>query len=431
MASGYSRDQHEDSGNSYSSTARRHPYRPTGGNPKNNRAQGRMQEHPYRADGGNPYRKPRHYLSKKTVAVIVEAILAVIAVCVFVLLYSSSRSADKNAERFFVYIVNGDYDKAYALTNLQDDTFVNADEFGHYLETSGEDYSDVVNVSVTSQDNSTSYGNNANGRSFLGNLFSFTSDSSNSQSEENIKTVYITFRREGYQTDDYIQILMVNEGKQGWVMNGSIFLSQDLSVTVKKGATAEIDGIKIPEDDLSESGDTYDTYVIKTLFSGEHDFKAVLEGYKDYEEQFSDNYVNAEDMAYTDESVKKAEDKAVEAMSVVYQSAVSGDDFSSVSSLFAVSDAGLKDIYENMADYYRQDDKKLNSLKISNIEASGNGNLDYVSISYSFASSYSYKNWDDEWENGTEESNDDITVEMILENGEWVVQNFPFQRIGL
>ena len=371
------------------------------------------------------FAKPQ--ISKSAVAVICE--LAGIVVCAIVLLsfIAGMFKPETVAKKYFVAMVNADYDKAFDLLNLQKTEAINEDSFNAFAD--GFSFGNVTDYSVIEQ-------------STQSDDYYFMSHYDESDVEydsSNYRNYQVEYFVDGDSYPQTWNISLVKRGKKylffdDWRINTEGMVATDFDLAVPQGVTVEIDGDELSKDYIStDDTDDYsyagcDRYVVPEMFTGIHevslsgdDIKSVKRSIEVYDgggEDLSSGY------EYTDEAEEAIQKKAVENMEAIYLAAMQKKDFSTIEDLFSKESRDeVADDYDSLVNYFSRDSSPT-SIAFSDVEATSESTSTDAEINFHYTITYNYEDWwDGTVSQETYTSYDYLEISFSKEDGDWLQTN--------
>ena len=321
-------------------------------------------------------KKPRKPMSKKSKIIIIVIIALVVILGGGGIILSSNYTPSKVAEGYFVALMNDDTNKLYDYINVPNSEFTSKKIFNEVVDN---DDKDLVNYQVVSEQ--------------------VSNDGLSAQ-------VKISYTLEGRQTALEKTIYLVKDKKNkmlifdNWkISDGSSLIEEDYEITVFKGATLKLEGVKVDSKYKKDSSSTrYDTYVIPTLFKGDYDAEVTLENGLTTKSKIDvsgySSTINTFELSDKDE---KDLEKAIEDnVNKLYKSAIDAKTFSDIKKDFEYKDSDLTDLedaYDSFARSIKNSELKsyeLTDLDAERLSITEDGYL-YVTVSLEYK--YSVKDY--------------------------------------
>ncbi|MDO5133734.1 MAG: hypothetical protein Q4D81_12265 [Eubacteriales bacterium] len=376
----------------------------------------------YSGAGGDPGRRttagnpgaPSPAVFKWAALVFLEAIAALIILTLGITMFTGSRTPSLVAERFFVALVNGDYESAFSSLNLEEDLFINPRELA--VAYSDKDFSEVANYIVSERNIGYDYYLSQNQQSDLGGDYT------------------VRYRDEGAAEDRQMDISIVKSGKdRKWYISSGNLIIKSVRVRVLKGAGLMIDGIEVPEEYASVETEQYNggemkVYTIPRMFKGKHFFCVTADGRQTVTSVNSlygdEESLNMQNMLYSQETLLLLQEKAAANMKRIYEAVLQEDTFESIIDLFTADADRLENIrseYENLINNMRGDRYRIKSLTTGEIQAHSDIYNPSVSVSFECDAVYDETSyWSDEVTEKTGSRSCSSTFVFTEEDGEWV-----------
>lgn len=376
----------------------------------------------------NVRKKTGKTISKEYIILFSEFVI----LCVIIIMLGSVGelffSPEKVAERYFVNVVNGNWENVFKELDIEETPFINA---GHLSNANiNSIFEDINNYSVVQ---------GKPGRE-LGNEFTKTDLGT---------IVKINYRLKGNDFDNIYEISLNKQMKKrylifdDWKVGTGNLICQNYSVHVPDGAKVALDGIPLDDTYLKEVEDSfYDDglkhYVIPELFFGTHTIRIESPDWVAVNEEVTITYNNDEyylrNMQLSDSTLSHLAQLAVNDMQQIYSAALSGKDFLEIEALFVQAESYRDSIgydYDDLAAYMnKNDDSMIKQICFAEIFASAETDEAAIRVDFSYQIDYSRKNWwSGDWEADQDQGNGTCYFNFVKEGDQWLLQNLGCTKL--
>jgi len=229
-----------------------------------------------------------------------------------------------------------------------------------------------------------------------------------------------------------------------WRISPESLLTEGHKISVPKGASIAVDGVKIEDSNKVDSEDAkMDTYAV-TVYIGTHSLQVAMPWCSLYKGEFAayegDETTVVTAFSMSDDGKTAIESKMQNALKKIYQAAMSKDDFSQIESLFA--DEGkdrCRQAYENLvAELNNSGLDTLNTIKFDNFECQVYDGEDYspdgvsATMSYDYTMGYTHKDYSyfySSSEDKTEDGNGEMDATFIYTNDTYKISAINIQSV--
>lgn len=360
--------------------------------------------------GGQPPKKP---MRKSSIAIIFEIIALIALVVAFYQIAKDSFSAKKTGEKFFVAMMNGEWDAAYGMMDLEENEFINEEQFLAAVERSP----DAFGVSVEN--------------------YVAREERKNDQETE----VIVNFRRKGAESDDEGTITLKKQSQKNlllfdsWKVSGQQF-AQKFSVAVPAGAEVVFDGIKLDRKYIRKPGGDQETYELPAVFSAYHEIAVSMEGRKEVKARVhaSQKEYSLQSLPYQEEELSGLIETAGQNMEAIYAAALDGKNFSEIKQFFTTDSNALNQIqrdYSSLVDAVKarttsSSTKNPYQYEFRGIQGTaygeayqGQSSAVTVYLEYQYTMSYVYRGT----EGADSSRKNSMSFHYVMEDGKWVLLN--------
>ncbi len=390
--------------------------------------------------------KVRKPLTKKTIGLIAAAAAVVVLVVVFIVIGKGYSNYEKLAEKYFVAVMDCDWDKVVDYIDVPDGDFMSADILK------------AVKKDVTAKELSNYVVKNMSDEEQK--IYDALGLDSSDTSEDGVtKDVRIEYRIKGESSNNTqtVECILLKDKAllffDQYKISPDNLVASNFTITVLKDATVTIDGIAVEDKYLStetttkssssssSSSNTKKTYKINHIYKGTHTIKITNPGYEDYETTYSISG-NGASYSYTtaklnEDTIKKIASQAETNFKEIYTGATKRNAFSSISGL-CVSDSTykskLESAYETFmnktmsTDGYGITDIKWNSVTGSGSQTTNSNGDTAIKVSVKANADYTVKTKSVDSKTYTNKS---ITWSMYytLENGNWKLYSVSYSKL--
>lgn len=363
---------------------------------------------------------------RKSILVPTIAVIA-LAFCLFGSWFLIDKACDpkKMVEKYFVSLVNGDYERAFDCLNISETELVNPEQFKEYV--AGLDLGNVSNYQIIE------VGTDSPSL--------FQSSSSDSEKGNTLGKDYVVkYRNLGDSEDQMLPISVSNSlSKQylffdKWTVGYDQIVCDDLYITVPVNSELKLNDVTVPDsmlDSNQNSNGSDAVYHIPSLFMGTYNVDVSKEGFEDIETilnvSSSDGEFSFLDMTLSESNVRALQKQAVEDMQKIYSAAIQGKPFTEISDLFSPDSSE----YSYIQDYYNSlrtalsQDRTVSSLQIRSVEAYSDSNEPGVMLRYSYVADYKNNSG---YSAGESRVDDDSWIAMfnyVSYADEWRLERLP------
>ncbi len=359
-------------------------------------------------------------MSKKNKIILIASLVLVI--CLVCLYYVGKTLADpaRIVNSYVDAVSSGDYAKAYEYMDIEESEF-----------TTKEIYEKVMQNQKTKEDS---------------DILNYTIEEVGNES--GLMRVYgVTYTKKGGTSTSYMDVTLMKQPGKKWLFFDDYKIAEDglvakeYTITAPDGATVYVDDIKVEEtyireDEESQAG--IKSYVIPSLFEGQHKIKVESPYAKEKiydEEVYSGNVLTIYRLELTDEAKTGIYTVAESFVSDFITSAIDKKPFETLEKYFSSSAdiEDLKERFESLTERgINEDGVGVKSVTMETFESSS-GDEYGVSSHYTVRVNYEYnytlleEDWYDETieEYTTDDPEDSsATVNLVYENGNWLVSSF-------
>lgn len=368
-------------------------------------------------------KKPKKQFSKsekKKLGIIAgEAVVFIILLIAFVLVGSSYGNPNKIMKKYAEARKSGDWEKIYDLYDMQDDVFINKENYVNDMKEKAAEEGLVTNYS-----NSPTTINNGVTQ---GMAMSYSTSTGKTG-----QTEYFTVKKNAKKRMFFFS---------SWSLDSSSICKQNLYIKYVPGVTMKLDDIEIESKYLTNyeyNGTTIQAYKIPSLLIGNH--KLSFEDKSGFIEETEQTlYVGDSEqycspvIKYTNSAAKKALASAKTYVKEIYDAAYAKKGFSAIKKYFSDSNVA-ENAYDAVVDsykYYAQGSYSIlkYTIRVDNGEANINAEdaglrvnvTGTVAINYQYRGTYSgtiYKY----------DTNKSIYQNMVMgyDDGEWKIVSFSY-----
>lgn len=383
------------------------PEQPAGGFDPNQAAGG---FNPNQAAGN--FKAPAVKMDKWMMIVIVEAVVAVLAIVMFFNIGKKTFGYESVASNYFEAMMNGDWGNAYDFLDVSESDFLNKDMFIAANKDKG-----ITEYNTYNIDSSTESKVSADVS------ISYREKSSSSTSNE-----YISLNRQGKKNFLFFD---------SWKVSPDEYICESFEIQAPIGTTVTLDGIVLSDKYLNSSEGMQD-FVIPAVFSGKHEINVSMEGFEgrsdtvDVYYDYDYYYVNG--LSLNQETKEQVIGQAYSDLQTLVQAAIANQDFSAIEGLFSED---VKSYAKEEYNYFVRNFSSADDLcGISNITLSNvtgtyvDGSMDSGKIYSTVEMNYDYSLqnvtqnwWTGEYSTRDYSSSNNMNFYFVYDNGQWLLDS--------
>lgn len=387
------------------------------------------------ADLGNgliqPSARTQVLREKKPFPKMLFVLLAELALLILLIfgsfqLAEKEKSPQREAERYFVNIANGDWEAALAQVDLAaDGDFLKAVNFAS---AQIEEYPGVVQNYQLQEDEQDS-----------GIWYKQLSEGQKSKRMEDgipwEEKVVIDYQAQGKSEGSSYMVGLQNISGN-WKVKGADLICADYEIFVPKGANVRVDGIFLGDTYAmptgeGDDGEKMDGYCIPYIFYGIHNIEVSMEGMEDVTGTFwiehGDSQYELKQMSPKKETLDELLVKCKENMQKIYDAAAQGRDFADIEALFTAEEdmrEEIRESYDNLRSDFEEESIQMENIRFYDItgEASPDGSM--VSVQFAYEMQYMEKDQQsNRMKRNASSGNERLEFYFVIENGQWVQEN--------
>lgn len=403
------------------------------------------QEQPYtdfasqgQTGNGAPVQRQRKPVPKLLIAVIVEAVAAIGLIIGLVKVTGDRFSPETAALNYWEASMKHEWGKAYDYCNFPDSELLSKQMYVN----ANANNDDVLNYeSVKVHDMAEEAGKNLDDLSSM--LGYDASDEVKKLKSDDTKYYMIEYRVKGDEEKSYSYLTVTKTKDKNflfwddWKVTSSESWASDVQLTIPENAQLSMNGTKVDDSDAETEGGMK-TITIPYMFTGEYQMSVTEEGMEDYNSLIQvssygidESYI---ELIPSAEVVEELASRAGDDFKTIIESALAGEDFSAVESLFtaeALADGDVQEEYEEMVEELRGDgvDSGIISLQLSDmsIELDSTPNSSYIDFYVTMERMQTYRR---SWTDTPGEYDYELTGYCCYEKdgGEWKLSYSPVGR---
>ncbi|MDD6480906.1 MAG: zinc-ribbon domain-containing protein [Lachnospiraceae bacterium] len=380
------------------------------------------QGNPQAANGtyAAPQPAARKTVNPFMIASIIEICVLFIAIIAFFKIGQMTFSYRKTAVNYVKALAAADWDTVYNELDLNDSQYINQDLF---QKTAGQwSATDLSNVSVES-----------------------------SSATKNEAYVEVKYTEKGQPYPSYVTVHLIKQPRKAfflfdrWKINPSMYVAENVTVMVPKGAVLSLDDTEVSGQYLTDSDDpNYDNYTFDSLFIGTHKVSFEIDDLvanSDYIEVTNDyDFFTEDSITLSEAQQKELIGTAYSNMQKLITAADQAEGFNAVESLYTdnvCQDA--KSSFEYLEESFVSKKNKTGILDVSIYDVTGSYFNPYleqgkicaaVNLSYNYDVLYKEQDWwtgDYEKDTCKDQANT-IDFYFIYEDGEWKLNSSQMPR---
>ncbi len=359
-----------------------------------------------------PPKKP-FKVNKLAVVTGILSVAFIASIVVFFVVGKNTFSAQNVATDYFKAIINGDWDVAYDMMDMDESDFINKDMFVKAV--NGSDTLKVNKYTVKASESSIA------------------------------ADAVIKYRKRGASSDDELELFMNKEDSKqfllfdSWKISSDSYTVSDFTVQVPSGTTLYMDDVEVPEKYIDEDTDSYTTYTIDKLFKGTHTFYIETGDFESskgtYDVEYDEDYYTVDSIKIDQDSQKEIVDTAYGYMKQIIDAASTGQKFNSIKDIF--TDDAAKDAkgeYENYfagSFYAYAKDDGITGVALSNVDADVESvYIEEGEVFISISIRYNDANtglttdwWTGSLKNGSASTSGSTDMLLKYVDGKWLIAN--------
>ena len=371
---------------------------------------------------------------KKRKIIIIPLVGVVILAIVFLRIGSAVTSPEHIVDKYVKSLISSDWSSAYQFLDLEENDFVNYEQFVTYQENNTFDCSDIKNYKVIEQDG-----------------YKVTEQDGMVDLVRTYEVLYVT---SGASSENSFTIKLIEQDEKSWLFYPSYKIATDdmlgtFFITTVIGTSAKIDDIDITGyQEQNDSG--YTVFTIPSLFKGSHTLELMHPLCEDYETQiYVENSTNTSNeygdtiipLCLKQEEIASLASKTEETLKTICNGILSSKDFDSLS-IECTSDRSnvneIKNFYSDLTSYLKNENGTgLKEIKFYSFTDNSQQTIFDDTQTYRCTVNFKYdytkleKNWyDDEIsESSAEGRTGRITITYVYENDNWVVSSIDDYRL--
>lgn len=355
--------------------------------------------------------KPKKKVKNWVIILAGEVLLSVVLLFSLFQKVTGRFSAEHTAEHYFVALVNGEWEEAYSMLELEEGEFTSRKAYDICCENNSLPF--ITSYSIQKENQVGTLG----------------------------QDVTVLYRERGTSSDTAYHISLNKQLEkkyiffENWKVSAGSLLSKDIPVTVPHGAAVSIDGIPLGDTYLSAVENSLDFYSIPVMFAGKHQIVVSMQEMETVKEVFDTNLngYSLDKMQISPNILQKLLGQAEKDLQSIYTAAIQGTPFNKISELFVADGEKAAEIESS----YISLSKELADIEYHQIEA-----LDLTSVageayaspedeicaevdvSFSYRIAYSYlDSWEEVRKKDTCDGEDELTFYYVPENGKWSLGN--------
>lgn len=357
--------------------------------------------------------------------IVLELILLLTALYFAFHILKDSFSMENTSKQYFISLVNGDYDKAYSLLNIdraKENEFINSQTFKTYMKNS--DLSKVENYK---------YDKN----------FEKTDGVNKSKEGDNLRNTRITYSNKDEETEISFEIELIKAKQKkllffdNWKINSEKMIAKSYQIDVLEGTRLKIDKIDVPEKYKTEENGIY-SYIIPGIFIGNHQVEILKEGAQTLKTKINvsqnDDQSSLLNLLLAKDATENLEELTVKNMKLIYENALDSKDFQALTSIFVPDETlseSIKQSYRNLVFNFNETQFKVEKVDFYNINTTINSDKNMVHISYDYKLYYTYTDpLSEEILQESYEGNNNADIYFQNIKGNWLQTGFYFPNFN-
>lgn len=361
-------------------------------------------------------RKPMKIIHK---IMLVELIVAGLLVICFYNVGRKAFSPERTAERYFIEVMNGDWESVYNYLDRKESQFITKKNF----------------ISTLKNQDPTDYNTYKIGKA-------------NNDMDNLGTSVDISYRVKGSSDNQDYTVVLNKQGKKNfylfdsWKVDPSSYICNDYTLTVPSGVKVKFNDTQLNEEYLSSEENGYASYVIPELFHGEYQITLTQENMEDYTTTIStyDGQYYLDQMILKNDVQKELIQTAGNTMKQIYDAGFKEAAFDTIADLFTEDKVIRAEMESNYSDfcYTIGDNDEIGLQKVDFSNVSGTASYEtidgalyvYVTLNYDYTATYGITDWltyEITTNTYSDYGSNDYT--FLYENGKWNLTSADFDAI--
>lgn len=327
-------------------------------------------------------------------------------------------SPGKEAERYFLNIMNGKWDAAYDEFDIKESQFISKKYF----------------LQSKEKQDAVAYNTYKIGRP-------------NYDSEAFSADVTISYRIKGDNENSELTVHLNKQKRKNflffnsWKVDPATHIQKDFFIQVPNNSFVTFDGTILDSKYNSGQDDYYTYYEIPALFQGEYDIKVSQENMDTVEAKVStyDGEYYLDQMYLNEEAQSAILASAQEALQAFYTAGLSRQDFSAVADYFSEDPTAREEAqthyYNFMSKLMNDDGEGMTQIDLNNFTGSINYSVEdgllnvSVVLNYNYTVTYNYLDWWSNLSSSFSSYNGSNSFVYIYENGKWVIKSSDYDVV--
>ena len=385
--------------------------------------------------GGNLHDAGQKKISKCFFVLTAEAIGLLLLVFAGVVAMDGNSTAEKIAERYFVYTANGNWQEAYELLQLTEiqgwkGAFIGPRALERAQGTSG--LGIVQDYKVRQEDDET-------GSQSFREWFQKRKESGNGEESSLEKFVIIDYQiQDNAEGSSYAVELQEISGE--WKVKIMDYVCQNYRIYVPAGAEGCVDEIILDEDyiiiDEEEHYEGMDGYLIPYIFIGSHSIEVSLEGMEEVADtiwlQYDSSPYYLEHMPMKQETLEELLEKSWENMQQIYSAALEGKSGKAIEGLCTSESEQLQEIqesYQYLLSEFHESSVQPEKIEFYDIVGEVSRENNSVFLQFKYKMEYIQENWSGKSVRDTYEGDGEAQFDFVKEDGNWVQTNLGCREL--
>ena len=385
--------------------------------------------------GGDLHDTGQRKISKWLFVLAAEVIGLLLLIFVEVTAMEGSRTAEKTAERYFVYTANGDWQEAYELLQLTEIQGWKGAFIGPRALERAQGTSSLGIV----QDYKIRQENGETGSQSFSEWFQKRKERGND--EESSSGTYVII---DYQTQDNAEsssfAVDLQEMSGEWKVKIMDYVCQNYRIYVPAGAEVRVDEVMLDEDYIiineEESYEGMDGYLIPYIFVGAHSIAVTLEGMEEVADtiwlQYDSSPYYLEHMPMKQETLEELLKKSEENMQQIYSAALEGKSGKAIEGLCTSEAEQLQEIqesYQYLLSGFHESSVQPEKIEFYDIVGEVTEENNSVFLQFKYKMEYTQENWSGKSVRDTYEGDGEAQFDFIKEDGNWVQTNLGCREL--
>lgn len=261
--------------------------------------------------------------------------------------------------------------------------------------------------------------------------------------------IVVTYRLKGDSEDSELEVSLNKQKEKNfllfdsWKINPSSYIQDDFEIQIPKDSEVEFAGTKLDDKYVSDSDDSYTSYIIPELFQGEYPITVSQENMETVKAEVStlDSGYYLDQMNLSQQAQDDIITAAQNAIQNFYAAGLAKKDFSTLADNFSEDQAVRDDAQVQYTDFMNslmsEDGVGITQINFKDFTGEVSTSMEdgvlviYADLSYNYDVNYKEADWwSGELTDNSNSSSDSSSFTYIFENGKWVIKSADFHVVN-